>query len=470
MTMHKVRSVSSAVGFATLEKNTKILGITQIALICLTMTALFLPVAAAQYGGTLYGVRGIDIVFGAAIPGDRWGVVPQTSAAFTALAMALGVVSSFIKNRDKAAFLPTLCMAIAAGLWGLMVLGANESDAQLDPLVDALFNKQLQYGYYIILLLMLISIAVGVLRILSRRKLRVDLVRSRWVYVMALPVLVYVLIFFYYPIYGTLLAFKDYSPRLGILGSPWVGFDNFVGFFNSIYFWRLIRNTLLISLYQLIFGFSAPVIFALLLNEVRSNKFKRVVQTATYLPHFVSLVVVCGLLTVFLQREGLFNQVFEMLGKDPATSVNYLGDPKYFRFIYVLSGIWQSFGWSSIVYFAAITNIDAELYEAAEVDGAKRFRKMWSVTLPGIAPTIIIMFIMALGGLMNVGHEKIILLYNPQTYQTADVISSFVYRRGLIENDYGFATAVGLFNTVISLTLVTIANKVSRHVSETSLW
>ncbi|MFE4710179.1 MULTISPECIES: ABC transporter permease [unclassified Paenibacillus] len=299
-------------------------------------------------------------------------------------------------------------------------------------------------------------------------KLLRDWSRHKYIYLMLLPVVIYYLVFLYFPMYGLQIAFKDFSPVKGILGSEWVGFKHFISFYDSYYFWRLIRNTLLISLYELVFGFPAPIILALLLNEIRSRVFKNVVQSITYLPHFISIVVVSGMLVDFLSGNGLINQLTGFFG---IPSVSFLIVPEWFRTIYVSSGIWQGVGWGSIIYLAAIAGIDPSLYEAAKTDGAGRFKQILHVTLPGIMPTIIIMLILRFGTLMAGGSlEKILLLYNSTTYETADVISTFVYRRGLLQMDYGFSAAIGLFNNVINFLLLVSANKISRKINETSLW
>jgi putative aldouronate transport system permease protein len=294
-----------------------------------------------------------------------------------------------------------------------------------------------------------------------------DLKRNKLLYLMVLPVIAYYLIFDYGPMYGLQIAFKDYSPGDGIWSSPWVGFNHFVEFFNSYYFWRLIRNTLLINVYELIFGFPAPIILALLFNELRRQYFKRIVQTITYLPHFISVVVVVGMLVDFLARDGLVNQLLSMLG---FAAKSYLSEPEWFRFLYVSSGIWQQVGWGSIIYLAALSTIDPTLYEAARVDGAGRWKQMVHITIPGIMPTVIILLILKMGSMMSVGSEKILLMYNPLTYDTADVISTFVYRKGILEASYSYTTAVGLFNAVIAFTLLILSNSISKRVSETKLW
>lgn len=297
--------------------------------------------------------------------------------------------------------------------------------------------------------------------------LRKDFLRNRWIYLMALPVAAYYLLFHYAPMYGLVIAFKRFSPALGIPGSPWVGVKYFEDFFRSYYFWRLIRNTLLLSLYGLVWGFPAPVILALLINEVRRRLFKRVVQSLTYVPHFVSLVVVCGLLIEFSQRDGLLNDVAAWFG---GTRTPFFQDPRFFRPIYIASGIWQEVGWGTIIYLAALSAIDPQLYEAATIDGAGRWARLLHITAPSMVPTIVILLILRMGSMMTVGHEKIILLYNSSIYETADVISTFVYRKGLLEMNWSYGTAVGLFNSVINLGLVVGANALSRRVNETSLW
>jgi len=282
-------------------------------------------------------------------------------------------------------------------------------------------------------------------------------------YILVAVVLAYYITFHYLPMYGVIIAFKDFSPGLGIMGSEWVGLEHFKLFFGSDYAWRVIRNTLQISFYTLIWGFPAPIMLALLINEVRHIGFKKIVQTFSYLPHFISTVVICGMLVDFCSRDGLFSIMFGIHD-------NLLTLPQHFKTIFVASGIWESMGWNTIIYLAALTGIDTSLYEAAKIDGAGRLRQTLSVTLPGIMPTIVTLFILQIGRVMNVGFEKIILLYNPLTYETADVISSFVYRKGLIEFNYGYSTAVGLFNSVINFSMVIFANRLSRKVNETSLW
>lgn len=290
---------------------------------------------------------------------------------------------------------------------------------------------------------------------------------NKWVYVIALPVLAYYILFCYLPMYGAQIAFKYYQPGKGIVGSAWAGLYHFVSFFKGVYFWRTLRNTLTISISSLVFGFPSAIILALLLNEVKREKFKRCIQTVSYLPHFISLVVVCGIIREFTESNGLINDIIAFFGGDRKTM---LLNPKAFVPIYVISGVWQNIGWNCIVYLSALAGIDVALYEAATVDGAGRWKKMLHVTLPGIAPTIIIMLILRVGQLMSVGHEKILLLYNESIYETSDVISTYIYRKGLYDQSYSFSSAVGLFNSAINFVLVMAVNAFSRRVSETSLW
>lgn len=300
-----------------------------------------------------------------------------------------------------------------------------------------------------------------------RARLKRDLKKNKQLYLLVLPVVIFYLVFSYKPMYGIIIAFKQFNPAKGILGSDWVGFKYFIDFFQSHYFGRLIKNTLVISISSIAFGFPAPIILALLINELRRKWFSRAVQTISYIPHFVSLVVVCGMLSDFSQIGGLISSAVEYFtGKQ----MNLLTVPNYFVPLYVSSGIWKEIGFSSIVYIAALTSIDQQLYEAAKIDGAGRWKQLTHVTLPGIMPMVIIMFILAMGGILNVGFEKIILLYSPVIYSTSDVISSFVYRRGLLEFNFGYSTAVGLFNTVVNFLLLYITNKISKKVNETSLW
>lgn len=303
---------------------------------------------------------------------------------------------------------------------------------------------------------------------MNKYKIKKIIIENKYLYIMILPIIIYYIIFSYIPMIGIVVAFKDYTPAKGIFHSEWIGFRNFVDFFNSYYFWRLIKNTFLLNFYDLIFAFPIPIIFVLLLNEINNSLFKRFVQTVSYMPYFISLVVVVGLIADFTNSNGaitdLLNKLFGI------EKINLLGEPKYFRSIYVLSNIWQYMGFNSIIYLAALSGIDQELYEAAMIDGAGRLRQTWHITLPGILNTIIILLILRIGNLMSVGFEKILLMYSPSTYEVGDVISTFVYRKGLQEFNYSYSTAVGLFNSTINFILLLTANKLSKKMVGNSLF
>lgn len=302
-------------------------------------------------------------------------------------------------------------------------------------------------------------------------RLKKDMKRYRGAYLLAVPVVVFYLLFCYKPMYGVIIAFKDFSPAAGIWGSDWTGsfgFQHFIDFFDSFYFKRVLRNTLVISLTSILFGFPAPIIFALLLNEMKSEKFKRITQTISYMPHFISTVVICGMITMFVSEKGFITQLLTFLGGEGGVSL--LSKEEYFVPIYVISGIWQEVGWGAIIYLAALAGIDQQLYEAAQIDGANRWKQMIHVTLPGISGQIIIMFLLRIGRVMNVGHEKIILLYNAGIYETADVISTFVYRKGLLEYQWSYSAAIGIFNSIINFIIIIVFNKISKKYSEVSLW
>ncbi|MDF2651195.1 MAG: sugar transporter permease [Paenibacillus sp.] len=295
-----------------------------------------------------------------------------------------------------------------------------------------------------------------------------NLARDRFFYMLLIPFVVWYLIFAYKPMYGLQIAFKDFSVFKGIAASPWVGFEHFISFFQGPYFARTIKNTLLISLYSMVWGFPAPIILALLLNELRNVMFKKTVQTLTYLPHFISVVVVAGIVTNFLApSNGLLNILLDKMGLE---KIYFLTVPEYFRTIFVSMNIWKEVGFGAILYIAALSGINPELYEAAVIDGANKWRQIWHVTLPGILPTIMIMLILRIGHILDVGYEAIILLYQPATYETADVISTYMYRAGIKEGEYDLTTAVGLFNSLIGLLLVIIANRLSRKFTESGLW
>ncbi len=292
--------------------------------------------------------------------------------------------------------------------------------------------------------------------------------RERYLWLLVLPGVVYFAVFLYTPMIGLVISFESFSPFRGVFAGPWVGFKWFQQFFNSPYFGRLLRNTVLLNLYGLLWGFPAPILFALMLNEVHNRFFKKISQTLSYLPHFVSMVVIVSIVSELLDPDyGLINLAIKSMG---GSTINFMSSPGWFRTIYIGSGIWQDLGWSCIIYLAALAGVDPQLYEAAKIDGAGKFQQIWHVTLPGIVPTIVIMLIMSVGGMFSVGYEKIILMYNTSTYETADVINTYVFRRGIVGGEYSFGTAVGLFQSAINFVLVYFVNRLSRKISEVSLW
>lgn len=287
------------------------------------------------------------------------------------------------------------------------------------------------------------------------------------IYWMLLPVLAYYVIFHYIPMGGVAIAFQNYSPGRGFASSPFVGLRHFRSFLTGVYAWRVIRNTLLLNVYQILMGFPAPILLALMLHEVRSTAAQRLSQTIVYMPHFISIMVVCGLLRQFSMTNGLFNDVRALIGME---RVNLLSRPEYFRTLFVGSGIWQGTGWGTIIYLATLAGVDPNLHEAAAIDGAGRIRRILHVNLPVLVPVIMIQLIMRLGNILSTGFEKVILLYSPATYETADVISSFVYRRGLEMTEYSFGAAVGIFNAAVNLVVLFAANSISAKLTENSLW
>ena len=291
--------------------------------------------------------------------------------------------------------------------------------------------------------------------------------KNRSLVALFVPAVAFYLLFKYLPIFGVQIAFKNYMFRLGIWNSPWIGFENFEKLFAMDSFWEVLSNTFIISGLKLVFGFPAPILLALLLNEIRCVRFKRVVQTISYLPHFLSVVVVVGMLNTFLSSNGVINEFLGVFGLGP---YRFLAEPKYFRTVYIASGIWQSAGWGSIIYLSALSAVEQELYEAAQIDGANRWQQMLHVTLPGIAPTITIMFILETGNIMNVSFQKILLLMTSSNQVISDVISTYVYRIGIQDANFSYATGIGLFQSIVALIFVTTANFISRRVGETSLW
>ena len=301
-----------------------------------------------------------------------------------------------------------------------------------------------------------------------RQKIARDWQKNWRLYLLFLPILIFFLIFKYAPMAGLCISFMDYKPVNGIFGSKWVGFKHFANFFTDPYFPRLLRNTVTISLSTLIFSFPSAILLALLINELRSRKLSRTVQTISYIPHFISTVVICGVIHELVGRNGGITMLlYQLFGKEPT---NMLMEPGSFVPIYIASDIWQSMGWNSIVYLSALTSIDQELYEAAKVDGANKWHQIVNITIPCLVPTIIIMFILKVGKMFDVGYEKIMLLYNPLTYETADVINTYVYRRGLEQAQWSYSTAVGFFNSVVCFLLVYFTNTITRRSSGNSLW
>ena len=292
-----------------------------------------------------------------------------------------------------------------------------------------------------------------------------------WLHVLVLPSLVFIIVFCYIPMYGIIIAFKNFSFTLGIMGSPWArdyGFQHFLNFYNSMYFGRLISNTVILATLTLLWSFPIPIVFALLLSEVRSGKYRRFVQSVSYYPYFVSVVIAVGIMTLLLNpTDGIINRVLILLGHD---TVPFMQSSKWFRPLYVISVIWQGFGWNSIIFMAALSGVSTELYEAAEIDGASRLQQVWHISLPGIMPTIVILLILAIGGLFNVGSERILLMYSPSIYEVADVIDTYVFRKSIMDSQFSFAAAVGLFKNLINFAFLFAANRISAKVTDVSLW
>lgn len=292
---------------------------------------------------------------------------------------------------------------------------------------------------------------------------------ARWqLYLMTVPALAYIMIFAYKPMYGVLIAFQKYSLKKGITGSPWVGFDNFERLFSSYWFPIILKNTLGISLLSLVVGFPIPIILALMVNEIRNERVKRTFQTVSYAPYFISTVVICGMITLFLNPEsGVINKVINLFGME---SVFFMQNAHQFKWIYVLSGVWQGSGWGAIIYFAALSAVDKELLEAADIDGATRLQKIIYINLPVLVPTIVILFILNCGSLLNVGYEKVYLLQNSANLSGSEVISTYVYKMGLENQDFSFSTAAGLFNSIVNGVILITANGISRKLGNSSLW
>lgn len=301
------------------------------------------------------------------------------------------------------------------------------------------------------------------------QRVQKDFARNKYVYLLLIPIVAYYIIFKFGPMTRMIIAFQDYKPFKGIAGSKFIGFKNFITFFESRDFWRLLRNTLIISFNGLIFRFPVSIIFALMINEVKNQRGKRLMQTISYMPHFISMVVICGLLRNFLSSEGIINSIVAAV--NPGwTRMNLLGDPAYYRAIHVLSDNWQQTGWDSILYLATLSAIDPELYEAAYIDGASKLQRIVHITLPGLVPVITVQFIMWVGMTMTLGYEKNLLLYNPAIYETADVIGTYMYRYTFMNSKFGLGAAVGVFNTVVNIILLTTVNLGFKKFTENSLW
>ena len=303
----------------------------------------------------------------------------------------------------------------------------------------------------------------------SWKQLKKDIYRARAIYLMILPVVVWFLLFQYWPMTWLSISFFDYNLYLGFVGSKFVGFQNFIKFFTGMDFWRLMRNVLLLNFYALLVGFPAPIMFALFLNEMRSSKVKKVIQTVSFLPYFISMVAFVSLVTEFLSPStGLSADILKFFGKEP---IYFLGDAKYFRTIMVFSGIWQTMGYSAIVYLSALTAVDVNLYEAAMVDGADRWNRLIHITIPCIMPTIVVMFILRIGSLINANFEKIYLFQNSANLEVSEVIQTWVYKRGMVKYDYSMGTTAGLFNGIVALILVVMANRLSKRYSDSAgIW
>lgn len=303
---------------------------------------------------------------------------------------------------------------------------------------------------------------------LSGMRLTEDLKKNWILYLMILPVLLYFIIFAFAPMSGIVLAFKDFKVKLGIFDSPWVGLKYFERFFGSYNFGMLLKNTIGISVYTLLIGFPIPIVFALLLNYLRLNRLKKTLQMVSYAPYFISTVVICGMIAIFMDSNtGILNQIIVSLGGE---AKDFLSKPEYFKSIYVWSGVWQSMGYSSIIYISALAGVDPALHEAAIVDGATKVQRIIHIDLPSIKSTIIMLLILQIGSIMNVGFEKVFLLQNDLNMSASDVINTYVYRVGLVQNNYSYSTAVGLFNSVINMALVILANQLSKRFAKESLW
>lgn len=301
-----------------------------------------------------------------------------------------------------------------------------------------------------------------------RYRLKKDLINNRGLYALVIPGFVLLIIFSYIPMYGIIMAFQDYDPALGIGGSEWVGFENFIRFFQGYYFAEVLQNTLLISLFSLVVGFIFPLIFALSINNVENLAFKKFVQMISYAPYFISVVVVVAMINIFFgSTGGVLNNFLEVLGT--GAKIDWITNPKSFYALYVWSGLWQILGWNSIIYVSALSNVNPELYEAATLEGATKLQKIWFIEIPSILPTIVTLLILSAGSILGVGFEKVYLMQNPDNLATSEVISTYVYKKGILSSDYGFGTAVGLFNSVISFLMLLLVNFLAKKFTKYSV-
>ncbi|HHA7600464.1 TPA: ABC transporter permease [Streptococcus pneumoniae] len=298
----------------------------------------------------------------------------------------------------------------------------------------------------------------------SKIQLTVEHIQKYWIlYLMMIPATVLLILFTYGPMYGIIMAFQDFTVFKGYTGSPFVGLKHFQRLFSDPLFYRLFKNTFMVGVLDFLFSFPAPLIFALILNEVRKVRFKSVVQSISYLPHFIPLVVMVGIIFELFGSYGIINSLLSSLGMEP---ISFFTKSEWFLPLYIGSGVWKTIGWSSIIYMGALTNIDSTLYEAADMDGANRWHKMWHVTLPSLRPTVVTLFILNAGGIMQVGFEKVFLMSSPATYEVSDVLSTYVYRQGILNSDFSYSAAVGLFNNIVALLFVLLANKIAKKLGE----
>ncbi|HEV4481378.1 TPA: sugar ABC transporter permease [Streptococcus pneumoniae] len=298
----------------------------------------------------------------------------------------------------------------------------------------------------------------------SKIQLTVEHIQKYWIlYLMMIPATVLLILFTYGPMYGIIMAFQDFTVFKGYTGSPFVGLKHFQRLFSDPLFYRLFKNTFMVGVLDFLFSFPAPLIFALILNEVRKVRFKSVVQSISYLPHFIPLVVMVGIIFELFGSYGIINSLLSSLGMEP---ISFFTKSEWFLPLYIGSGVWKTIGWGSIIYMGALTNIDSTLYEAADMEGANRWHKMWHVTLPSLRPTVVTLFILNAGGIMQVGFEKVFLMSSPATYEVSDVLSTYVYRQGILNSDFSYSAAVGLFNNIVALLFVLLANKIAKKLGE----